>query len=131
LTDLQKEQYDLDGKLVTCDIKTEGYKFYKLDPAPEDVFTKYNFNAFSNFDLVKKLQDQGIKTVVITGLDTFYCVETAIRNAFDLGYKVVVAEDLVACSAKHRDFHDRTLALVRKTFGIVVRSEELNDRWNQ
>src|SRR2546430_12334614 len=32
LTDLQKEQYDLDGKMITCDIKGDGYKFYKLTP---------------------------------------------------------------------------------------------------
>ena len=27
LTDLQKEQYDLDGKMVTCDVNSDGYTF--------------------------------------------------------------------------------------------------------
>ncbi len=129
LNELQKEQYDLDGKMITCDIATDGYQLYKLDPSPEQIFVKYDYNAFSNPKLAQALTSRGIKTLVITGMDTCYCVETAIRNAFDLGYKVVVPEDLVACSAKHIDFHNRTLELTRKTFGTVTSSEELINMW--
>ena len=62
-------------------------------------------------------------------MDTYWCVETAIRNAFDLGYKVVVPEDLVACNSRHLDLHNRTLDLVKKTFGVVVSSDEINKIW--
>ena len=129
LTELQKEQYDMDGKYITCDIKTDGYKFYKIKPSTESVFVKYNYNAFSNPELEKKIKEHGIKTLVIAGMDTYWCVETAIRNAFDLGYKVVVPNDLVACNGRHKDLHTRTLELVQKTFGVVVSSEEINKIW--
>src|SRR5690606_15232094 len=33
LNDLQKEQYELDGKLVTCDVATTGYHLYRLQPS--------------------------------------------------------------------------------------------------
>lgn len=129
LTDLQKEQYDLDNKYITCDITTDGYKFYKINPPQELVFVKYNYNAFSNSELEKVLQKHGIKTLIITGMDTYWCVETAIRNAFDLGYKVVVPKDLLACNGKYLDLHNRTLELVDKTFGVVATSSEINEIW--
>ncbi|MFA6392689.1 MAG: isochorismatase family cysteine hydrolase [Candidatus Paceibacterota bacterium] len=131
LNDLQKEQYDLDGRFVMADINTDGYKFYKINPPSNLVFPKYNYNAFSNPDLLKTLQDHNIKTLVITGMDTFYCVETAIRNGFDLGYKIVVPEDLVACNAKHIGLHNRTLELVKKSYGVLTSSLELGQIWDR
>jgi len=129
LSDLQKEQYDLDNKFVTCDVATDGPDFYKLTPSEEFVFPKYNYNAFSNPDLCRLLTERGIKTLVIAGMDTIYCVEAAIRNGFDIGYKIVVPEDLVACNARHIDWHNKTLELTRKTFGAVTTSEEVNGIW--
>jgi len=131
LTDLQKEQYDLDGKYITCDVNTDGYKFYKISPKSEVTFIKYNYNIFSNPELEKTLNKQNIKTLVITGMDTYWCVETAIRNAFDIGYRIVVPEDLLACNGKHLDLHNRTLELVKRTFGIVTTSSEINKIWGQ
>lgn len=129
LNELQKEQFDLDGKVVTCDPSTGGHDFYKIQPPPELVYEKYNFNAFSNPQLAETLKAHNIKTLVIAGMDTYYCVETAIRNGFDLGYKIVVPEDLVAGSSRHMDFHNRTLQLVKKTYGIVTTSHRLAEAW--
>mgnify|MGYP002867528038 FL=1 len=64
-------------------------------------------------------------------MDTIYCVETAIRNGYDLGYKIVVPHDLVAGNAKDIDLHNRTLELVNRSFGVVVSSEELQNIWLQ
>lgn len=129
LNSLQKEQYDLDGKLITCDINTDGYKFYRIKPPKSSVYEKYNFNVFSNFELVKELQERGIKTLVIAGVDTIFCVETAIRNGFDLGYKIVVPKDLIAGNAKHTELNNRTLELVSKTYGVVSDFEEISGIW--
>ena len=129
LTPLQLEQYDLDGKFITCDVNTDGPDFYRITPAPDIVFTKYNYDVFSNPNFEKTLIRHGIKTLVITGMDTMYCVETAIRRGFDLGYKIVVAEDLVAQNAKHQHMHNRTFELIGKTFGIITDSAELNRLW--
>lgn len=131
LNDLQKEQFDLDGKIIMCDPKTGGHEFYRIHPPPELVFEKQNFNVFSNPQLQEILTVRGIKTLVITGMDTYYCVETAIRNGFDLGYKIVVPEDLIACNGQHIEMHNRTLELVRKTYGVVVNSTNLQENWRK
>lgn len=127
LTDLQKEQYDLDGKMITCDIDGDGHKFYKLNPPSDRVFPKYNYNVFSNPNLNNELSERGIKTLIITGGLTQICVETAIRNGFDIGYKIVVPQDLVATTSKDPNTQERTLRLVEKTYGVVVDSDEIID----
>lgn len=125
LTELQKEQYDLDGKMVTCDIADDGYKFYKLNPPNERVFPKYTYDVFSNKSLGGELVMRGIKTLIVTGVSTQICVETAIRNGFDIGYKIVVPRDLVATTSSDPDTQTRTLRLVEKTYGVVLDSSEL------
>ena len=131
LNELQKEQYDLDNRLIMCDPKTGGHEFYRIKPPIEDVFEKHTFDAFSNPELRERLQVRGTKTLVITGMDTYHCVESAIRNGYDLGYKILVPEDVVAGNAKHIDMHNKTLDLVRKTFGVVTNFEELKTIWEE
>jgi nicotinamidase-related amidase len=129
LSNLQKEQYDLDGKLITCDISTDGYKFYRLKPPNDLVFPKYNFNIFSNDALTSLLKKRSIKTLIITGMDIIFCVETAIRNGYDLGYKIVVPTDMIAGNANAKEMNDRTLELVKKTYGVLTTSDELIEIW--
>jgi nicotinamidase-related amidase len=64
-------------------------------------------------------------------MDIIYCVETAIRNTFDLGYKVVIPVDMVAGNAKSQDLNEKTFKLVRKTYGEMTSSSELIDIWNK
>jgi ureidoacrylate peracid hydrolase len=131
LNTLQLEQYDLDNKLITCDISGDGYRFYRLNPPTASIYVKYNFNAFSNPDFQGVLESKGIKTLIITGVDAQFCVETAIRNGFDLGYKIVVPSDLVATNAKKVEVMNRTLDLVRSTYGVVTTSTEIESIWNR
>lgn len=125
LSDLQKEQYDLDGKRIICDVDSDGWHFYKFNPPVNKIYPKYNYNIFSNDQLKHDLEKAGIKTLIITGVSTQFCVETAIRNGFDLGYKIVVPEDLVATTSSDPETQDRTLRLVRKTYGVVSSLEEV------
>lgn len=131
LNPLQLEQYDLDGKLITCDVSTNGYHFYRINPDPQFVYPKYNYNIFSNPQLQADLQTHGIKTLVISGSDTAYCVETAIRNGFDLGYKIVVPQDLLIGNTKHPERNRNTLDIVEKTYGVVTNLQDIIEIWNE
>lgn len=128
---LQKEQYDLDGKLITCDVSGDGWKFFMLDPPADQVYPKYSYNIFSNKQFGEELAKLGVKTLIITGVSTQICVETAIRNGFDLGYKIVVPEDLVATTSSDPDTQLRTLNLVRKTYGVVSNLKEISTILNK
>lgn len=98
----------------------------KLDPKITALLVIDLQNDFcSPFGLMKELSEKAIKTLIITGVSTQICVETAIRNGFDLGYKIVVPRDLVATTSKDPDIQNRTLRLVEKTYGVVVTSPEI------
>lgn len=65
-----------------------------LDVAPTDhVFQKTRPSAFWETDLDARLRAAGIRRLVIAGLKTDYCVDTACRVAFELGYQPVLASD--------------------------------------
>ena len=59
----------------------------------DDVTVKTRCSAFQGTDLDEKLRDAGIERVVICGMQTEYCVDTAVRAAFERGYTVVLAGD--------------------------------------
>lgn len=63
-------------------------------------------------------------------MDIIFCVETAIRVGFDLGYKIVVPEDMVAGNARDKDANGRTFELIKKTYGVIVNSEDLLRVWS-
>jgi ureidoacrylate peracid hydrolase len=126
LNDLQNEQYDLDGRMITCDISGDGWKLYGFNPPQDQVYEKYNYNIFSNQRLVDDVQKLNIKTLIITGVSTQICVETAIRDGFDLGYKIVVPDDLTGTTSSDPTVQERTLNLVKRTYGVVSSLAEVS-----
>jgi len=72
-----------------------GFAFHdKLAPqATDDVTVKYRGSAFNGTDLDAKLKKAGVGTVVICGMQSEYCVDSAVRGAVEHGYKVVLVAD--------------------------------------
>lgn len=61
--------------------------------AGEPVTEKWGASSFYNTDLDRKLRAAGIDTLVIAGLQSEFCIDTACRVAQTLGYKVTLAAD--------------------------------------
>jgi nicotinamidase-related amidase len=59
----------------------------------EAVIEKHHSSAFHATDLHARLAEAGIDRLVIAGMQTEYCVDSACRAAAALGYKVVLAAD--------------------------------------
>ena len=72
--------------------------------ADELVFSKSSSGMFPATDADRIFRNLGIDTLVVCGTSTGGCVESAVRDALDLGYGVVIAEDACASStaADHR-----------------------------
>ena len=63
-------------------------------PGPgECVVQKTHCDAFGGTGLEQLLRDAGVERIVVCGLATEGCVDTTIRRAFGLGFKVEVASD--------------------------------------
>ncbi|MEO1489726.1 MAG: isochorismatase family protein [Pseudomonadota bacterium] len=73
----------------------EGFPFHEtLSPQPgEDVTIKRHCSAFQETDLFEKLTAAGINEVVFGGMQTEFCVDTAVRGAFERELKVTLIAD--------------------------------------
>ena len=67
-----------------------------VDPGDEPVLVKTVHNAFTTTDLQQRLDEQGIRHVVVCGIRTEQCCETTARLASDLGYDVTFVVDATA-----------------------------------
>lgn len=92
----------------------------ELDVDGTDVFVeKTAASAFfpGKCGLHDLLVQRGVTTLVVTGTVTNVCVESTVRDASTLGYRVILVAD--ACSAMRDQDHNATLHVVYRTFGDV------------
>ncbi|WP_421365819.1 cysteine hydrolase family protein [Streptococcus suis] len=61
--------------------------------ASEKIFDKTFNSAFKETGLHTYLQEKGIEQLIIMGMATNFCIDTMIKVAFELGYKVAVIQD--------------------------------------
>ena len=71
------------------------------------------------------LQSQGINLLVFTGIDTSICVETSLRDGFNLGYDVMIISDATASGDKRH--YETTLERVRDYYGLVMDTEKFKE----
>jgi nicotinamidase-related amidase len=74
---------------------TAGWELHPL-VAPsegEPIVDKQHSSAFQDTTLHKQLELAGVGKIVIAGMQTEYCVDSACRAAAALGYRVVLASD--------------------------------------
>ncbi|MFH2051505.1 MAG: cysteine hydrolase family protein [bacterium] len=77
-------------------------------PLPgEMMIFKDEVNAFKGTALEFWLREQGVRRVVICGMQTHMCAEAAVREASDLGFEVILIAD--ACATRDLTFGDRTV----------------------
>ena len=112
-----------------CMELSEGAEFIdELAPGPgEIVIHKHRYSAFKGTDLDMLLRAREIKTVITAGVSTNVCVESTLREAFELGYYVCIPSDGVA--SWDMNLHGATLQTVTHRFGLVTTCEEITAVW--
>jgi ureidoacrylate peracid hydrolase len=104
----------------------DGVTIDELKPKEKDpVVIKRRDSAFQDTDLRIWLQSQGINLLVFTGVDTSICVETSLREGFNIGYDVMIISDATASGDKRH--YETTLERVRDYYGIVMNVEQFKD----
>jgi ureidoacrylate peracid hydrolase len=132
LSGVQKERHIRRfGRVVPCcETGSWGADFYGVTPAPgEAVVRKRRYSAFHGTELHVLLRSRGVRTVVLAGVATNVCVETAARDASMHDYYVVVVEDCTA--ARDEDFHRSALRSVEASFGVVASARALAEIWKE
>ena len=57
------------------------------------VIQKCHSDAFQDTNLQHELKSQGIERLIITGIQTEYCVDATCRRAYSLGYDLTLVKD--------------------------------------
>ncbi len=103
------------GLIVPCDSR-EADPLDELAPIDDElVVSKSSSGVFPVTNLDRLLRNMGITTLVMTGTSTGGCVESAVRDAVDLGYDVVVVSD--SCADATPESHQ--YALERMAGGLT------------
>jgi ureidoacrylate peracid hydrolase len=112
-----------------CRIGTWGAELYRLIPAPADMrVSKARYSSFQNTPLDLQLRSRGIDTILVCGLTTECCVETAVRDGFHLDYNVFVVGDASATyDAALQDAALRTMGLY---CALIVDSGTVAEAWS-
>ncbi len=116
------ESLTLDGRDRSLDYKITGFHVPKgswdgkvLDAiAPqgdEIVLPKTSSSVFISTHIDYVLRNLGVSQVVICGMVTDQCVESAVRDACDLGYLVTLVPD--ACATMTQQRHDNSLREIK------------------
>ena len=112
------ESLTQDGRDRSLDYKITGFNVPKgswdakvvdeLAPLPDEIiFPKTSASVFISTNIDYVLRNLGIRYLVIAGCLTDQCVDSAVRDACDLGYLVTVPTD--ACVTQSQERHDWAL----------------------
>jgi nicotinamidase-related amidase len=105
---------------------SEGARIVAGFLAEGDVVVEKNKDSgFYETELHDRLQELGVDTVIITGMQTQICVQTTAADAFFRGYKVIVPPDAVV-SARPED-QARALEWLGSYCATIMPTTELVD----
>lgn len=83
-----------------------------LGPEGDEIVVTHTRNSgFHNSTLEEALFSLGARSLICCGVSTAYTVESTVRHATDIGYRVTVAAD--ACSTATAAQHENALAAMR------------------
>lgn len=107
-----------DGRDRSLDYKISGLSVAKgswdgrvIDPiapsADEIVLPKTSSSVFISTNIDYVLRNLGVRSLMVAGVLTDQCIDSAVRDACDLGYLVTTVTD--ACATLSQDRHDWSL----------------------
>ena len=116
------ESLTKDGRDRSLDYKITGFNVPKgswdgrvideIAPQSDDIWLpKSSSSVFVSTHIDYILRNLGVRQLVISGLITDQCVESAVRDACDLGYLVTLVTD--ACATYSQERHDASLRAIK------------------
>ena len=91
---------------------------------PSDLtITKATWGAFSVPELDRELRKRGVRTIVLGGVATQFGVESTARQAWELGYELVIVSD--ATTSIGIEAHDNSMRHILPRIARVADSDAL------
>jgi ureidoacrylate peracid hydrolase len=105
----------LDYKISGIDVLRGSWEACVLDeiaPAGDEmIFRKTSSSVCISTNIDYVLRNLGVRSLIVAGLLTDQCVESAVRDACDLGYLVTLVSD--ACATASAERHEQSLLGIR------------------
>ncbi|TFG76364.1 MAG: cysteine hydrolase [Thermodesulfobacteriales bacterium] len=96
----------------------------EIYPKPKDyIVEKRRDSVFQDTEFELWLRSFGADTIIFTGIDSYICVESSARDAFNKGYDVIMLSDCVA--SREENLHKASLTQIKEAYGWVMTSDEL------
>lgn len=116
------ESFTRDGRDRSLDYKISGFHVPKgswdarvieeIAPGEDEiVLPKTSSSVFISTNIDYVLRNLGVRFLLVAGVLTDQCIDSAVRDACDLGYLVTTATD--ACATLSQDRHDWSLRNAR------------------
>lgn len=120
-----------DGVGEELEPNTEAWQIYK-DIKPDEnetIINKHYNSAFRGTRLKEYLEDKGISQLILTGMQTEYCIDTTCKVAFEYGFKLIIPENTNTTfnngSMRAEDLYKYyNFSIFKGRFGIVEDIEE-------
>lgn len=94
----------------------------ELEVAPEDfVLDKTTASPFWSTALERLLAQLKVENLVVTGVVTSGCVESTVRDACDLDYRVVLVED--GCADRKHELHVDAVRRLNNNFAVALATD--------
>ena len=83
-----------DGEGKPLSMGNKGFDVYSgfAPEAGERIFDKYVNSPFRDSGLLEYLQKKGMKRLIVTGLQTDYCIDATVKCGFEHGFEMIVPE---------------------------------------
>lgn len=102
----------------------------ELAPQPNDlVITKTCTSVFLGSHLDRYLRNMGIKYLIACGVATNGCVESAVRDASDLEYSILLPED--ACATLSQKDQDNSVNSMHPLYAQAMSTEAIIEKINK
>jgi len=77
---------------------TKGWEIYhEIAPKSTDrIFDKCYNSAFKDTNLHKYLNEKGITSIILVGMQTEYCIDATCKVAFEYGYNIIIPQATTA-----------------------------------
>ncbi len=79
-----------------------------------NTFTKHTYSAFKAPEFVKYLKQHYIEELFLCGINIDCCVLSTAFEAFDLGYKIKILEDLCSVSSPRDDYEQSAKTIIAR-----------------
>eukprot|EP00438_Fugacium_kawagutii_P034623 Skav225855 [mRNA] locus=scaffold345:284943:286421:+ [translate_table: standard] len=119
----QSLDYKLSGPLFVSKGHPHAAVLHEIMPEADDIILpKTSCSVFCSTNIAYVLRNLGVRYLIVCGQLTNQCVESAVRDAADLGFLVTLVED--ACAAKSPEEHTSGLHNM-KGFSRVLSTKDI------